>query len=105
RIFEAAVSAFGVVSIRAVITLRQTGAADGEAATLVPVSQGLVAVRNWTFVLGPGMAGFNAILLGTLLYRAHLVPRPIPVIGIVGGPIYLSSVAAIVLGITQAGGV
>jgi hypothetical protein len=50
------------------------------------------------------MAGFNAILLGTLMYRSRLVPRLIPTIGVVGGPIYLSSVAAIVLGITQSGG-
>ena len=104
RMFEAAVIATGVISILSVVTLRQTGAADGDAATLVPVSQALVAVRNWTFVLGPGMAGLNAILLGTLMYRSELVPRAIATIGVVGGPIYLSAVAAIVLGITQPGG-
>jgi hypothetical protein len=104
RMFEAAVIATGVVSILAVVTLRQAGAADGDAATLVPVGQALVAIRNWTFVLGPGMAGLNAILLGTLMYRSGLIPRAIPTIGVVGGPIYLSAVAAIVLGITQPGG-
>jgi hypothetical protein len=105
RMFEAAVIATGVVSILAVVTLRQDGPASGDAASLVPVAQALVAVRDWTFVLGPGMAGLNALLLGTLLYRARLIPRAIPAIGLVGGPIYLSAVAAIVLGITQAGGV
>jgi hypothetical protein len=104
RMFEAAVIAIGVVSILAVVTLRQDGAANGDTAALVPVGQALVAVRDWTFVLGPGMAGLNAILLGTLLYRSRLIPRPIPTIGLIGGPIYYSAVIAIVLGITQAGG-
>ena len=104
RMFEAAVIAVGVVSLLSVVTLRQDGAVDGDPAALVPVSQALVAVRDWTFVLGPGMAGLNAILLGTLMYRSGLVPRAIPTIGVVGGPIYLSAVVAIVLGITQPGG-
>jgi Domain of unknown function (DUF4386) len=104
RMFEAAVIAIGVVCILAVVTLRQDGAADGDAAALVPVGQGLVAIRDWTFVIGPGMAGFNALLLGTLMYRSRLVPRVIPVLGLIGGPVYISAVAAIVLGITQAGG-
>jgi len=104
RMFEAAVIAIGVVSILAVVTLREDGAANDESAALVPVGQALVAVRDWTFVLGPGMAGFNALLLGTLLYRSRLIPRVIPAIGLVGGPIYLSAVAAIVLGVTAAGG-
>jgi hypothetical protein len=104
RMFEAAVIAVGVVAILSVVTLHQDGAANGDTGSLVPVGQALVAVRDWTFVLGPGMAGLNAILLGTLMYRSRLVPRVIPTVGVVGGPIYLSSVAAIVLGITASGG-
>jgi hypothetical protein len=103
RLFEAAVIAIGVISILSVVTLRQPGAAGDEATSLVVVGQALVAIRDWTFVLGPGMAGFNALLLGTLLYRSGLVPRLIPTIGLIGGPIYISSVIAIVLGITTAG--
>jgi hypothetical protein len=105
RMFEAAVIAVGVVSILAVVTLRRDGAANGDAAALVPVGQALVAVRDWTFVLGPGMAGLNALLIGTLVYRARLIPQVIPAIGLVGGPIYLSSVAAIILGVTEPGGI
>jgi len=103
RMFEAAVIAVGVVSILAVVTLRQPGASADEAAVLVPIGQSLVAVRDWTFVLGPGMAGLNALLFGTLLYRSRLVPRAIPALGLIGGPIYLSSVIGIVLGLTVAG--
>ena len=50
------------------------------------------------------MAGLNALLIGTLMYRARLVPRIIPAIGLIGGPIYLSAVVAIVLGVTEPGG-
>jgi Domain of unknown function (DUF4386) len=103
RIFEAAVIVIGVVSILSVVTLRQDGAANGDAASLVPVGQALVAVRDWTFLLGPGMAGINAVLLGTLMYRSGLVPRWIPAIGLVGGPVYISSVIAIIFGITEPG--
>ena len=105
RMFEAAVIVIGVVSILSVVTLRQAGAANGDAASLVPVGQALVAIRDWTFVLGPGTAGLNALLLGTLMYRSRLVPRLIPTIGLIGGPIYYSAVIAIVLGITSVGSV
>ena len=44
------------------------------------------------------MAGFNALLLGTLLYRSHLVPRAIPALGLVGAPIFLFFVTAKILG-------
>ena len=52
----------------AVVTLRQPGATGTEADSLVIAGQSLVAVRDWTFLLGPNvMAGLNALLLGTLM--------------------------------------
>ena len=69
RMFEAAVIVIGVVSLLAVVTLRQPGATGTEADSLVIAGQSLVAVRDWTFLLGPNvMAGLNALLLGTLMY-------------------------------------
>jgi len=103
RMFEAAVIVIGVVSILSVVTLRQDGAANGDAGSLLPVGQALVAVHDWASILGPGMAGVNALLLGTLMYRSGLVPRWIPTIGLIGGPVYLSFVIAIVLGSSDAG--
>jgi hypothetical protein len=101
RMFEAAVIVTGVVSILAVVTLRQVGAAGGDAASLVPVGQGLVAVRDWTFLLGPGTAGVNALLLGSLMYRSGLVPRAIPALGLIGAPVFLSSQIGIIFGINE----
>jgi hypothetical protein len=92
-----------VLSLLAVISLRQQGATTGDAESLVPVSGALVAIRNWAMVLGPNMAGFNALMLGTALYRARLVPRAIPALGLVGAPILISFVIGNILGFAQPG--
>src|SRR4029078_9864642 len=81
----------GVVSVLPVGTLRQPGAPGVEATSLRITGQALVAVKDWTFMIGPGMAGLNALLLGTLLYRSGLVPRIIPTLGLIGAPLYLSA--------------
>jgi hypothetical protein len=103
RLFEAATITMGVLSLLAVISLRQQGAAAGNAETLVPVGNALVAVRDWAMTLGPNMAAFNALMLGTALYRARLVPRAIPALGIVGAPILISYVIGNILGLTGPG--
>ena len=100
RLFEGAIITIGVISLLAVVTLRQQGAADGTAESLTPVAGALVAVRNWAMVLGPNMAAFNALMLGTALYRARLVPRPLPALGIIGAPILISLVVLTILGVT-----
>ncbi|MGW1538587.1 DUF4386 domain-containing protein, partial [Streptomyces aureus] len=97
RMVEAGIIVIGVVSLLSVVTLRQdlgatTGATGEDAATLVTTGRALVAVRDWTFLLGPGfMSAVNALLFGTLLYRSRLVPRFIPVMGLVGAPLLLAS--------------
>jgi Domain of unknown function (DUF4386) len=102
RVLEAAVILVGVVSLLAVVTLRQdVGATAGaDTASLVTTGQALVAVRDWTLLLGPGvLAGMNALLLGTLMYRSGLVPRLIPTMGLVGAPILLASCIATLFGL------
>jgi hypothetical protein len=103
RLFEAVTITTGVLSVLALITLRQEGAASGDAASLVPVGSALVAIRHWAMVLGPNMAAFNALMLGTALYRSRLVPRAIPALGIIGAPILISYVIATILGVQAAG--
>ena len=99
RMFEAAVIVVGVLSIATVVTLRQPDAAGSEAASLVVAGQSLIAVRDWTFQLGPNlMAAMNAILLGTLMYRSRLVPRAIPALGLIGGPLLIISTIGIWFG-------
>ena len=38
------------------------------------------------------MPAINALLLGSLMYRSRLVPRVIPMIGLIGAPLLLASV-------------
>ena len=105
RVLEAAIIMIGVVSLLAVVTLRQGAAPAGaDEAVLLTVGQSLVTVRDWTFVLGPIlMSGVNALLLGSLMFRSGLVPRVIPLVGLVGGPLIISSAAALMFGVwTQA---
>jgi hypothetical protein len=102
RMFEAAVIVIGVVSLLAVVTLRNPAATGAEATSLVTTGAALVAVRNWTFLIGPGiMPGLNALLLGTLLYRSRLVPRWIPILGLVGAPLLISAAIGRMFGVNE----
>jgi hypothetical protein len=97
RSFEAAVIVIGVVSLLSVVTLRQdlAGGAGTDDGSLVSIGQSLVAVRDWTFTLGPSLIpGINALLLGYLMYRSGLVPRLIPVLGLIGAPLLIASAIA-----------
>jgi hypothetical protein len=99
RTLEAAMIFVGVVSLLSVVTIRQDyGAAD--ASSVLPISDALVAVHNWTFLLGPGvMASVNALCFATVMYRTRLVPRIIPTIGLVGAPLLAASSVATLFGL------
>jgi hypothetical protein len=103
RMFEAAVITTGVVSLLAVVSLRQQGAAAGDAETLLPVGRALAELRYWAMIIGPNMAAFNALMLGTALYRARLVPRAIPALGLIGAPLLIAFVIGTILGVTGPG--
>jgi hypothetical protein len=105
RLFEAGILFIGIVNVLAIVTLRETGAAAADPATLVAVGQSMVATRDWTFVLGTGIPALNAFLLGWLLYQSRLVPRAIPVVGLIGAPLFTSWIIGYVFGITEGGAV
>ena len=95
RVIEGSMIFVGVVSLLSLVTLRQDlgGAAGANAAALVTTGASHVAVYNWTFLLGQSlMPAINALLLGSLLYRSRLVPRIIPVLGLIGAPLLIASV-------------
>jgi Domain of unknown function (DUF4386) len=101
RVVEAALILVGVVSILSVVTLQQhfAGATGAQGQALGVTGESLVAMRQWTFLLGPGvMAGVNDLLLGYILYKSGLVGRVIPIIGLVGGPIVLLGYTYTILG-------
>jgi len=101
RVLEAAMIFTGVVSLLSLVTLRQDlgGAAGANAAALVTAGASHVAVYKWTFLLSQTlMPGINALLLGSLMYRSRLVPRIIPALGLIGGPLLIIAVFATLLG-------
>jgi len=96
RILEAATIFAGVVSLLTVVTLRQAGAGVNGLVT----GQALVALYNW-FHLGQNlMPCVNALLLGTLLYQARLVPRILPLLGFIGAPLLIANTIVTMFGIS-----
>ncbi|MDP9302429.1 MAG: DUF4386 domain-containing protein, partial [Actinomycetota bacterium] len=88
RVMESAFIAVGLLSLLAIVTLRQdlAGTAGADAPSLDTVGRSLVAVHDWTFLLGPGwVVGVgNGLLLGYLMYRSGLVPRGMAMLGLIG---------------------
>jgi Domain of unknown function (DUF4386) len=104
RLVECTFIAIGIVSLLSVLTLRQDFAgAGGDPDTFVTVGQSLVAIHDWTFLLGPGwVVGVgNGLILGWLMYRSGLVPRGMALLGLVAGPVLLVGGTAALLGIIE----
>jgi Domain of unknown function (DUF4386) len=106
RIVECVFIAVGLLSLLTVVTLRQV-AAGADAGSLVTVGQSLVALHDWTFVLGPGfVVGVgNGLMLGYLMYTSRLMPRGLAVLGLIGGPLVIASGVAVIFGVIEAGSV
>jgi uncharacterized protein DUF4386 len=85
RIIECVFIATGIIFILGVVQLRH----DSPDASDLAVS--LAALKDSTFLLGPGMiVPFgNGLILGYLMYKSRLVPRPWPWLGLIGGPLLL----------------
>ena len=78
----------GIVSLLAVVYMRRDYAGTGAgAASLVITGKSLVAVHKATFLIGPAFCSGieSGLILGYLMYRSGLVPRPIAVLGLAGG--------------------
>ena len=105
RFLEAVLITVGAVSVLAVVTLRQgaeaaAGAVD--AGALATVNDALVAVFDWTFILGPNLfLGLNSALLAYLMYKSGLVPRLIARLGLLGGTLVVISGTAMLFGLYE----
>lgn len=88
----------GVLAVLAVYTLRHD-AVGADPATLTTTADALLAVKDWTFLLGPGvMPAINALCFASILYTSRLVPRWMPVLGLIGAPLLLASSTATLFG-------
>ncbi len=87
RTLEAAIIVMGVISMLGVLVAG-------------PTAPALVSMHDWAFLLGPGtIPAVNALLLAPLLLRAGLVPRALPIIGLVGAPLLLIAAVGTLFGI------
>lgn len=101
RVLESTVIVVGLISLMSVVTLRQDLADKGsDTASLNVAGHLLVAVHDWTFLLGPAFcAGLgNGLLLGYLMYKSQLVPRRMAIVGLVGGSLALVTATAVLFG-------
>ncbi len=93
RIVENTFILVGIVAMLAIVTLRSqaAGAAEGT------VAYTLAAIKDWTFLLGPGwVVGWgNGLILGYLMYRSGLVPRRWCWLGLIGGPLVIITGTAV----------
>jgi hypothetical protein len=103
RIVESAFILVGLMSLLAVVTLRQDLGAD--AASLMTTGRALTATYDWSFLFGPGlMAGVgNGLIVGYLMYRSGLMPRRLAMIGLAGGSIHIVGFLGVLFGAFDAG--
>lgn len=94
RILEAALIFAGVASLLTVLNLRSLGA---EAQV---VSRGLVMLYDRLFLISQSfIPAINGLLLGSLLYQTRLVPRILPIIGIIGAFTLVAGDVAVLYGV------
>lgn len=103
RLFECAFILVGILAVLSVVTLRREVAGADEST----IAYTLAAIKDWTFLLGPGwVVGFgNGLILGYLMYRSGLVPPRMAWLGLVGGPLIIVSGTAVMFAGNHPGGV
>jgi hypothetical protein len=101
RTVESMLILVGVLSLMSIVALRQDLASGTTNAPLVDDARSLLAWHDQTALLGPQFcAGLgNGILLGALMWRSRLLPRPMTMFGLVGGPLAVLAGVGVLLGV------
>ena len=104
RLVECTFILIGLLSLLAIVTLRQ-GSAGEDAGSLVLIGKALHAIKDWTFLLGPGFTDGigTGLILGWLMYRSGVVSRRMALFGVVGGPLLVASGIAVLFGVIPQG--
>jgi hypothetical protein len=104
RIVECTFILVGLLSVLAIVTLRQQATAT-DAGSLLTIGKTLHAIHDWTFLFGPGFADGigTGLILGYLMYRSGLVSRRMALFGVVGGPLLAASGIAVLFGVIPQG--
>ena len=97
RVLEASTIFADVVCLMAIVTLRRTGVG----AEALVTGKTLIALYG-LFRLGQNlMPAVNDLLLGSLLYQSRLVPRVLPVLGLIGAPFLIANTIVFMFGISS----
>jgi len=106
-VLESVAIMVGFFSLLSVVTLRHdfAGARGADSASLLTAARSLVAIHDWTFLIGPGfLDGLGTgLFLGYLMYTSGLMPRRLALLGLVGGPLVMASGIAVLFGVFKAG--
>lgn len=103
RIMECVFIAVGIIAVLAVVTLRHDAGTD--AAALGGLAESLAAIKDWTFLFGPGITvGIgNGLILGYLMYRSGLMPPGLAMLGMIGGTLIILSGIGVLFDLYDAG--
>jgi hypothetical protein len=98
RIMESVFIAAGIIFALGVVGLRHDLPSAHDAAFT------LAALKDWTFLFGPGFFPLgNGLLLGYLMYRSGLVPRRMAWVGMIGGPLLFLAGVGVLFDLWDAG--
>ena len=99
RTVESILILVGVLSLMSIVALRQELHDAANPGSTIDVSRGLLAIHDQTSMLGPQFcAGLgNGILLGYLMWKSRLLPRPMVLFGLIGGPLAVIAGAGVLL--------
>ncbi len=99
RTLEAATMYVGIVSLMSIVALHRAGAG----ATALGAAQGLAAQYQYTFFFAQSfIPAVNGVLLGSLMYESRLVPRWLPIVGLIGAVLLVLSWLATFTGVIPA---
>ena len=107
RIIESVFILVGIMSIISIVSVSDAlvGATEAEATALAVQGNSLAATYDWAFLFGPGLVvGFgNGLMLGYLMYRSGLMPRPMAMLELIGGPLLILSFVLILFDVYENG--
>lgn len=100
RIWESVFITIGILAVLTIVTLGQETSDSGS------IAYALAALKDWTFILGPGfVVGLgNGLILGWLMYRSGLVPPRLALLGLIGGPLICITGILVMFGVLDQGG-
>ena len=101
RLVECTFILVGILAVLSIVTLSNENAGANEGT----IAYTLAALKDWTFLLGPGwIVGWgNGLILGYLMYRSGLVPPRLALLGLVGGPLIILTGTLVLFGVLDQG--